>query len=55
MKNKMLIQKFEELKNAKSIEIIEGTILSTLKGGLSDDGCTKCKPNSCSPQNITTE
>lgn len=51
MKNSNLIKRLQAVKQDKSIEIIEGFVLSALKGGegcntKTKSGCTKCKPNS---------
>ena len=49
MKNKSLILKLKDLKNSKSLEVVEGSMLLGIKGGtdgLSPECGTKCKPNS---------
>lgn len=51
MKNPILLKKLEKFKKQCKAEIIEGASLISIKGGT--DGCIKCKPNSCNPQNIS--
>lgn len=52
MKNSNLIKRLQVVKNDKSIEIIEGYVLTALKGG---DGCTtktRCNKTKCSPNEV---
>lgn len=52
MKNSNLIKRLQVVKQDKSIEIIEGFVLTALKGG---EGCsvkTRCNKTKCSPNGV---
>lgn len=53
MKNEKLIKRLHSVKQEKSIEIIEGFVLTSLKGG---DGCaskTRCEKTKCETYTVT--
>ena len=54
MKNQNLITRLKDLKQTKSIESVEGSMLKSIKGGIVAPCDTKCKSNSSCNSNAPT-